>query len=153
MVDVVGISGYGITPDGKVWSYKRNKFLSPTSDRSGYLYVGLMDNGVRKYKKIHRLVAEAFIPNPENKPTVNHKNEIKYDNRVENLEWMTYAENVRYSQSKKIGQYTKDGVLVRTWKSSSEAKDVGGFCRENISNCCLGKPKHKTHRGFIWKFI
>ena len=76
---------YAITDDGRVWSYKTNKFLTPWLNR-GYLQVSLYNNGIEKKFSIHRLVAEAYIPNPDNKPQVNHKDEDRTNNTVENLE-------------------------------------------------------------------
>lgn len=83
---------YSISSDGRVFSKRRGKCLQPKKSQAGYLRVGLACNGKIKMMSVHRLVALAFIPNPENKPTVNHINEIKTDNRVENLEWATNAE-------------------------------------------------------------
>lgn len=94
---------YAITKHGQVWSYpkiaklgrKHNGiWLKSTKITIGYIYVILTKNGKRKGKYIHRLVAEAFIPNPENKREVNHKNGIKIDNRIENLEWVSPHENM-----------------------------------------------------------
>ena len=83
---------YSVSSDGRIFSKRNKKCLQPKKSRTGYLRVGLACNGKIKMMAVHRLVALAFIPNPENKPTVNHINEIKTDNRVENLEWATNAE-------------------------------------------------------------
>ena len=92
--DVIGYEGlYKVTSDGKIWSIKSNKFLKLNFKKNGYVYVELNKNGVGKTLRVHRIVAESFIDNPENKKTVNHKNGVKSDNRVSNLEWMTVQEN------------------------------------------------------------
>lgn len=79
---------------GPVVRFRKGQILSPSADKNGYKGLTLCDNGKRYYKaKVHRLVAQAFIPNPENKPEVNHINGIKDDNRFENLEWSTHSEN------------------------------------------------------------
>lgn len=86
---------YIVSDDGMLFSTRRNKYLKPATDRYGYFYYVISIEGVRFTLKAHRLVAEAFIPNPENKPTVNHKNGIRNDNRVSNLEWATYRDQSR----------------------------------------------------------
>lgn len=83
---------YEITMDGQLFSTRSEKYLSPNLDRYGYFYYVISINSARYTLKAHRLVAQAFIPNPEKKPTVNHKNGIRHDNRVENLEWATHKE-------------------------------------------------------------
>lgn len=94
MVDIKGFEGrYAVTEDGQVWSYKSNRFLSPYLNQRGYLLVDLCGDGFRKQYRVHRLVAEAFIPNPLGLETVNHKDEVKTNNHVDNLEWMTRLDN------------------------------------------------------------
>jgi len=131
-------------------------------DKKGYKRVGFSVNGVRTTKKVHRLVAQTFIPNPQNKPQVNHINEIKDDNRVENLNWMTASENINHgtclkrmaetntngNKSVSVIQLTLDGEFVKEWVSMSEA-GRNGYKHTNISACCSGKEK--THYGFKWK--
>lgn len=87
----INVQGIG---NGKVWTKERikNTFV----DKDGYIVTGLAKNNKSRGYSIHRLIAITFIPNPENKPCVNHINGIKYDNRIENLEWVTYSENERH---------------------------------------------------------
>lgn len=85
-------NAYVISDHGDIFSIRSNRLLSPIRQKSGYLRVNLSVNGVRSEYPVHRLVALTFISNPQSKPTVNHINEIKADNRVENLEWATNAE-------------------------------------------------------------
>lgn len=93
---------YGVTEDGEVWSYKYKKFLRPAVHRRGYLYVYLSNNNVSTKKYIHRLVAETYIPNPENLDTVDHIDENKLNNNVSNLRWLSRGENKSRSWSKQI---------------------------------------------------
>lgn len=88
---------YAVTSDGKVWSYKYKKFLKPATTKEGYLYVVLVKNHTEKTSLVHRLVAEAFLSKPEGCIEVNHKDENKLNNSVENLEWCTHIYNSRYS--------------------------------------------------------
>ena len=92
-MEVKGYPNYLIYPDGRVWSKKRKLFLKPDDNRDGYLILNLCKDGIKKTHKIHRLVAEHYIPNPDNKPCVDHWNGKRNDNRVENLRWATYSEN------------------------------------------------------------
>lgn len=157
MKDIAGYEGlYGITSCGKVWSYKRQKFLKTGNNHKGYLQVGLRKNGERKWYLVHRLVADAYIPNPENLPMINHKDENKANNCLQNLEWCDAKYNNTYgsridrvaSRNKKpILQYTLDGDFVREWPS---ATDVGKDVNANITHCAKGKQK--TAYGYIWKY-
>lgn len=110
-----------------VWSTKTNKWLKPAIASNGYYTVSLCKNGVPQTRTIHSLIGEAFIPNPEGKPTVNHKNHIRTDNRVENLEWMTYQEQCDEIQRQRLSE-SKTGS-----KQSEETieKRVSHFRGEN----------------------
>ena len=95
--EIKGYENYLISNEGRVYSCKRKKFLKPRKHRCGYFQIGLRKNGVRKFYIIHRLVANAFIPNPENKRTVNHIDGCKTNNHASNLEWATDKENIRHA--------------------------------------------------------
>lgn len=97
MKDIKNYEGhYAVTEDGQVWSYKSKKFITLHDNGRGYLMADLCKNGVRKHYYIHRLVAEAYIDNPNKLPQVNHKDEDKTNNSVTNLEWCTNIYNQEY---------------------------------------------------------
>lgn len=132
--------------------------------RVGYLYIDLCKDGKRKHFNIHRLVAQEFIPNPNNLPQVNHKNEIKTDNRACNLEWVSAKDNSNWGThnekiakantngklSKPVLQYDKSGVLIKEWVSSHQVERELGIWQSSIVQCCKGKLK--STGGFIWKY-
>lgn len=94
MKDIAGYEGlYAIEEDGRVWSYKRNKYYIGTVSNYGYLRIGLVKDGIQKKYLLHRLIALAYIPNPYNKPFIDHINRNRTDNRIENLRWVTTMEN------------------------------------------------------------
>lgn len=136
----------------------RNRILKPSGNR--YKIIRLRIDGIWKDEYIHRLVAQHFIPNPENKPQVNHKNEIISDNSVNNLEWCTAKYNSNFKGNNyrrkegsklKVFQYDMNKKLIATYPSIIEAsKDNEGFSRGHISSVCNGK--RKQHKGFIWSF-
>lgn len=156
--------GYLVNRDGSIYklNWKRTgtmRKVKQSNGKNGYLTFRCNN----KTTYIHRFIASCFIPNPDNLPQVNHKNEIKTDNRVENLEWCDGKYNSNYGtgskrsaesrkndpkQSKKVYQYTKDGVLVKEWCSLSEIGRVLGFNIGCISRCCNGNQK--TSYGYIW---
>ena len=150
---IVGYEGdYEVSSDGRVRSRKtgHSREMKPKHNRfTGYDYVILSKGGKSKTFSIHRLVAVAFIPNPSSLPQVNHKNEIKTDNRVTNLEWCTPAYNSNYSKEKKykgVSIYDPEGRLVATFSSCSIAADFLGVTKGAIANALSGV--NGTCRGF-----
>ena len=134
---------------------RKGKILKQHLNHKGYPMVYLSKNGITKGYSIHRLVCQAFIPNPYNLPQVNHKNEIKTDNRVENLEWCTAEYNINYGTrtektSKPILQFTKNGEFVKRWNSIRGVEREKGFNNSHIAECCKGKLK--TANGYIWRY-
>jgi hypothetical protein len=102
---------YKIFDDGRVFSNKRNRLLKGCKDTKGYMMVGLMKNGKEKKYKIHRLVAEHYIPNLNNYPQVDHINRIKNDNRVENLRWVTNTLNQHNTDVRKINKLKQKNIF------------------------------------------
>lgn len=151
--DIEGFEGkYQISSIGRVKSlkYGKEKILKGGKDKDGYLFVNLYKDKKRKKIFIHRLVAQAFIPNPENKPEIDHINTIRTDNRVENLRWVTSSENKnnpitieKYKNCSSIPvlQFTLDGKFIRKWDSATQAERELGFISSNISMCCSGRRK------------
>ena len=149
----------------------KGKILIPQESGDNYLYVGICKEGKRYKKRIHRLVAQAFLPNENSLPDVNHKDENKHNNFVfvnedgtidyekSNLEWCTAEYNHNYgthnqrvanANSKQVGQFTLDETLIKIWPSAIEA-DRNGFDNSCVSKCCHGKQK--TYKGYIWRYI
>ena len=152
--------------------------MNPSKDRGGYFQDGLSKNGEYKMCKIHRLVAQTFLPNPENKPEINHKIEGdegkkinivifnedgSIDKEKTSIEWVTRKENNNYATrneragktntngkcSKRVLQLTLTGDLIREWPSTHEC-GRNGFNQGNVTECCNGK--RKTHKGFRWMY-
>ncbi len=150
---------YEVNQQGEVRSLKYRSHigvtrqLTPMKTHKGYLTVALYRDGKRTIRPIHRLVAQTFIPNPENLPQVNHKNENKQDNSVRNLEWCSVSYNVNYGTRNDalnipVVQLTKLGEVVKVWRSAADAKRELRI--HNISNCCRGK--RKTVGGYVWRY-
>ena len=144
----------------KSLNWGRESLLKPYP-RKGYYCVCLCKNNICRKFSIHRLVAQAFIPNPNNLPLINHKDEDTTNNRVENLEWCTNKYNLNYGScqqrksdtlSKPINQYSKDGVFIRQWKSAVEASKNLHIDRATIQMVCIGRAHRHTAGGFIWRY-
>lgn len=174
---------YKVSNLGRILSlnYKNTgkaEVMKPDEVKGGYFRVKLCKDGKRKWCRIHRLVAETFLPNPENKPYINHKVEGKkgksinmvffnedgtIDKERTTIEWVTAKENNNYGtrnerisktkingkKSKKVLQFTLDGKFIREWPSTAEC-GRNGFCQSGVAACCRGKLPH--YKGFIWKY-
>lgn len=160
--DITDYPNYEISNVGNVRNKKTNKILKPFTTGNEYLKVALSNNSKSKQFLVHRLVAQAFISNPDNLPEVNHIKEFeKTNNRVENLEWCDHSYNQNYGTKNKrvsekmskikcikVNQYDLDGNYIKTWNSIKEAeKEVGST---HISQCTKGR--FKQTKGYIWRY-
>ena len=175
---IEGFPNYLVTSHGRVLSLKDNhgndrvKELKPQKFRIGYMYVNLYKNGKMNSKTVHRLVAQAFIPNPENKTEVNHIDEDKTNNQVSNLEWMSAKENrnhgtrneragkaisktngdgrrkgINNPRARAVVGFKINGCGIKYYKYIREC-EKDGFDQPAITKCCKGK--YKSHKGYIW---
>lgn len=158
-------SNYEVYPDGKIWSYSRNKFLKPQTSHNGYQRVQLFDNeGNGKIYFVHRVVWEAVTGKPiPYGMQINHRSEVKTENFFENLELMSPKENINYgsgikrrtnTQSKQVGAFQND-KLVMTFPSTMEAGRQG-FAHSIVSRCCRNcylREGNNVYKGFEWRYI
>lgn len=181
--DIEGFEGeYQVSNFGNVKSLQRivndnggkkeipEMILTPDKTKQGYLRATLYKNQKRRKYSIHRLVAKAFIQNPDNKKCVNHIDLVKDNNRLENLEWVTHSENSRHSlsnrpkriykksgkinelnvKSRPVMQISKEGILINTYPSLQEVNRLFGFHHANVGACARGKLK--TAYGYKWAY-
>lgn len=128
----------------------KGKMLKPRKRSSGYLQVNLYRNGRMRTHTVHRLVMLAFVGPSD--LTVNHENGDKTDNRLENLEYMTAAENARLATARPVESFNPaTGQTVKRYRSESAVKS-DGFDIGAVNNCCLKKPRYLTHKGLGWRF-
>ncbi len=174
---------YKVSNLGKILSLNYNKtgkakLRKPSDNGDGYLKVGLSKNGETKTCLVHRLIAETFLPNPENKPCINHKIEGEKGKKINmvifntdgsidkertTIEWATYEENNNYAtrnermaktmtngkQSKRVLQLTKSGELIKEWESTQEC-GRNGFNQGAVAACCRGEISQ--YKGFCWEY-
>lgn len=185
-MDVEGTDGiYQVSNLGRVRSLavcgrskakRSNEYRILSACQTPYPHVGVKINGKRVTKKIHRLVAEAFLPNKDNLPEVNHIDGDKRNNRVDNLEWCSSSQNVlhsiyvlhpnqiapmvfynKYTRPKPILQISKSGIVLNRFANGAEASKATGVCQRDIlmvANHVQFKPGHerKTAGGYVWRF-
>lgn len=164
-VDIQGYEGlYMVNPAGKVYSLVSNKLLRAGCNKQGYKTVVLCKDGKEKSFKVHRLVALAFIPNPNNYPCINHKDEDKTNNDVNNLEWCTHKYNINYGTARKrlsetlknnplkmrkpVIQLSLSGDFVKEYRSTKEAEETTGIDRRQISRAI--NHVGKQAQGYLW---
>lgn len=173
---------YAVTEDGKFWSYPKKwaswnnakgehlwKFIKPWINSSWYMTVVLTKDKKQKSFQAHRLYARLYLPNPENKPQINHINWIKTDNRIENLEWCTARENILHSlyitktnkpiclcdynvkKRIKVGKFDEKGELIEIFNSTCEAARITNLFQSSIYRCIIWI--YKTCWWFVWKRV
>ena len=163
--DIKDYPNYQVSSEGRVKSLGNNKtrkekILNGCNNGDGYLRVNLCKDGKRKLFYVHRLVAQAFLDNPNNLPEINHiDEEDKTNNCVSNLEWCDRKYNINYgtrterfikSKSIPILQFSKTGDFIRKWNSAKEASRVLGINQNHIPSCCKGK--RKSSYGYVWMY-
>jgi len=139
--------------NGKLLKLKPNKVR-------GYTAVRLYKDGKANHIEVHRLVGLHFIPNPDNLPVINHKNTIRHDNHVDNLEWCSYIDNIKHKGSfrkgrekmkKKVFQYSLDGNFLRTWNSATDIENSDNdFKRSGVCHVC--NFTKASYKGYIWRY-
>jgi hypothetical protein len=147
--EIKDFKGYFIYDDGRVWSDISGRFLK-VSDSRGYFRVKLISDK-RYHKLLHRLIAEAFIPNPEGKPQVNHINGVKTDNRIENLEWATASENTQHAYDTGLANRDSSKVKIintltgQVYESIKEAAAATGINRNTLAGYLTGVNPNKSN--------
>lgn len=147
-------SAYLVGSNGAIFNQITGKYLKPTLGSNGYYHLTLC-YGERKDCLVHRLVAEAFIPNPHNLPCVNHKDENKRNNSAENLEWCTDKYNLNYGKcpsikSTPVIQRSLNGNFIKKWNSIKEASQALNIKYQGISRVC--RHIRKSCGGFLWEY-
>ncbi len=166
--DISGYEGlYQVSNTGLIKSFRKWKragmpdeyILKPSISSNGYCQVTLYDGKTRHKFLVHRIVATEFIDNPNNYPHINHKDENKQNNSVENLEWCTVLYNNNYgtakfrsmiTKSNPVEQYLPSGQILARYISTSIASEITGIPKAQIKSCCIGECK--SSRGYIWKY-
>lgn len=157
-VKINGFERYEVSNLGKVRNIKSGRILKPSLQKNGYLTYGLYENNKQKFLYLHRIIATAFIDNPDEKPCVNHIDENKLNNDLSNLEWCTVRENMIHGTRtkriaekhfKKVIQLDLNDNVLNIFESMTQAEQETGTSAGNISHCCNGK--RKSAGGFKWR--
>ncbi len=154
--DIKGYEGlYQINKLGEIKTLRSNKIMKYGYTMKGYKQVGLYKNKKCKHLYVHRLVAETFISNPNNLPLVNHKDENKQNNCINNLEWCTNQYNLKYgntqkNKKRKVLQYDLYGNFIKEWECIIDIEKILKISNSNICKVCNGK-RNKAG-GYIWRY-
>lgn len=157
MVDIKGYEGlYAATEDGQIWSHRRQIFLKPHDNGHGYLHVILCKDGNNKHYRVNRLIAEAYLPNPDNLPEVGHRNNIRNDNELSNLYWTDRQTNLdtdsfREKSRKKIFSKIRCVETGEIFDSQAAAARAYGIHYYGINSVLMGKQK--TAAGYHWERV
>ena len=160
---IEGYDNYKINDNGDIYNIKKGKLIKTTIFNNRYRFATLWKNGKSKKFKVSRLVAQAFIPNPNNLPCVNHKDENKLNDSVSNLEWCSYSYNINYGtannkRAKALGKKVNKidiitNTILKTYDTISEASRDNKKCYiPNIIKCCNHEYGFKTCGGFKWEY-
>ena len=166
--DIKGFENqYQVSNFGRIKSLKKGKILS-IKNKNGYLNITFRKGKEKYYYKVHRIVASYFIPNPQNKPCVNHKDGNKHNNCVDNLEWVSYKENIQHAKENKlwvynhpaykirVKQFDMDGNFIKEYESCEKASLETGICCRCIQRVANKEPYNKKGSvrkqagGFVW---
>lgn len=155
---IANYPNYLISKEGQVYSTKTNKIKLSQKNQNGYCRIELLNENEKKKFYIHRLVAEAYIPNPNNYNQVNHKDLNKHNNNVNNLEWCSEAMNMQHNADNKPENSRKviqldlddDNKIIRTYNSIKEASEKTDINKTSIIHCCSGK--YKKAGEYKWKY-
>lgn len=164
-IEIEGYPNYYVNSKGEIYSIKSKRMLKPYKDSKGYLQVDLFNNGSRKPRKVHKIVAQMFLDRGDGMECVNHIDGDKANNSVENLEWCTFKYNTRHAiekglkkafpnnlrEEKKVAQYDLEGRLLNVYNSMREASRITNTPQPNISKVCMGE--RKSANKFIWREV
>lgn len=141
---------YKANINGEIYSVKKNTIMK-LHDMGDYYSITLKKKGIEKWVSVHRLIAEMFIPNPENLSDVHHINGNKHDNRVENLKWVDKKTHHRAHKAKPVA-CIKDGVIIKIYPAIKAVRE-DGHSDNAVCYCCNHKLKYKSHHGLQWEFL
>lgn len=157
--EIKNFENYEVNEFGEIRNKKTKHILKHSINEKGYHKVILSKNNQKFKTGVHRLVAIAFIPNPNNYKEVNHIDENKSNNHYSNLEWCDRKQNIEHSiksgkfKITRVGQYDKNNNLIKVYNSCSEAERETKIPRTHICKCVLGRYGFKTAGGYIWKSV